>query len=114
MKEVQGMGLVHLPVVHQPAHLLAGWRQLLGADNAVDRLGGAKVMADWADATEALHEDRQLPERAALNEALEATELDDMESGLFDTVVLVEKDGDLAVAFHPCERLDDDSSCIRG
>jgi hypothetical protein len=42
------------------------------------------VVAHRADAAEALDDDRQLPERAALDEALEASELDDVQPRLFD------------------------------
>ena len=110
MKEVQGMGLVHLPVVHEPTHLLPSGGQLFGPDNPIHRLGGTEVVADRADATQSLHQDRQLPKGTALNEAFETAKLDDMESRLFDAVVLVQEKGDFAVALHPCERLDDDSS----
>ena len=114
IKEVQGMGLVHLPVVHEPTHLLTRRGQLFGPDNPIHRLGGAKVVAHRADATKSLHQDRQLPKGTALNEAFETAKLDDMESRLFDAVVLIQEKGDFAVALYPCEGLDNDSSGIRG
>ncbi len=48
------------------------------------------------------------PRGAPLNEALEAAEFDDMETGLLDLVGLVQANGHLAVAFDPCDRIDDD------
>ena len=83
-KKCKRVRLEDLPVVHQPAHLLGRRRQLLAADDAVHRLGRGQVVADRADAAQPLHQDRHLPERAALDEALEAAELDDVQPGLHD------------------------------
>ena len=82
VEEVQGVRLEDLPVVHQPAHLLGRRRELLAADDAVHRLGRRQVVADRADAAQPLHQDRHLPEGPALDEALEAAELDDVQAGL--------------------------------
>ena len=42
VEEVQRVGLEDLPVVHQPAHLLGGRRELLAADDPVHGLGRAR------------------------------------------------------------------------
>ena len=47
-------------------------------------------------------------QRAALHEPLEAAELHDVQARLGDAVVIVHADGDLAVAFHAGEGVDDD------
>ena len=100
VEEVQGVGLEHLAVVHQAAHLLRRRGQLArpGADDDVHGLGRGQVVADRADAAEPLDEDGGLPVGAALDEALEAAELDDVETGLDDLAGVVQPDGDLAVA----------------
>ena len=66
------------------------------------------MVADRADAAQALDDDGDLPIHPALDEALEPAELDDVEARLFDLAGLVEADGDLAVALHPGDRIDDD------
>jgi hypothetical protein len=112
VEEMQGMGLEHLAVVHEPAHFLSRWREPFGPDpdDDVHGLGRGQVMADRANAAEPLDEDRGLPIGPALNEALEAAELDDVETGLGHFPGVIEKDGDLAVAFHPGDRFDRDLS----
>ncbi len=116
MEEVQGVGLEHLAVVHQAAHLLGRRRELArpGADDDVHGLGRGQVVADRADAAEPLDEDRGLPVGAALDEALEAAELDDVEAGLGHLAGVVEADGDLAVAFDPGDGFDGDLSTHGG
>ena len=47
-------------------------------------LGRGQVVADRADAAQPLDEDRDLPVGMALDEALEAAELDDVEARLGD------------------------------
>ena len=110
MEEVQGMRLQHLAVVHQAAHLLGGGRQRLHPQHHVQRLGGGQVVRDGADAAQALHHDRHFPVGAALDEAFEAAELDDVQPYLMHLVVLVEQQGDLAVAFDARDRLDGDAA----
>ena len=109
VEEVQRVRLEDLPVVHQPAHLLGRRRELLAADDAVHGLGGGQVVADRADAAQALDQHRHFPERPALDEALEAAELDDVQAGLLHLVLLVEQDRDLAVPLDAGHRLDDDA-----
>jgi hypothetical protein len=74
----------------------------------VHRLGRRQVVADRADAAQPLHQHRDLPERPALDEALEAAELHDVQPGLLHLLCLVEQDRDLAVSFDAGDRLDDD------
>ena len=68
------------------------------------------MVTDEADSADALHQHRRLPERVALNELLEAAELDDMQPGVDDVVVVVEVHGDLAVALDPGDGIDDQLS----
>ena len=112
VEEVQGVGLEHLAVVHEPPHLLGRRGQLArpGADDDVHGLGRGQMVADRADAAEPLDEDRGLPVGPALDEALEAAELDDVETGLGHLAGVVQPDGDLAVAFDPGDGFDRDLS----
>jgi hypothetical protein len=100
VEEMQGVRLEHLAVVHKPPHLLGRRREPLGADarDDVHRLGGSQVMAHRADAAEPLDEDRSFPVGAALDEPLEAAELDDVEARADDLAIVVELDSDLPVA----------------
>ena len=82
VEEVQRVRLEHLAVVHEPAHLLGRGRELLAADDPVHRLGGGEVVADRADAAEPLDEHGHFPEGPALDEPLEAAELDDVQPRL--------------------------------
>ena len=82
VEEVQGMGLQGLPVVHQAAHLLGAGGDRRGADDAVARLGRRQVVAHRADAAQALHQHRHFPVGPALDELLEAAELDDVQPRL--------------------------------
>jgi hypothetical protein len=108
VEEMQRVGLQHLAVVHQPADLLGGRRQL-GADHLVEGLAGGEVVADRADAAQPLHHHRHFPVGPALDELLEAAELDDVQPRLLDDAVLVQQQRHLAVALDPGERLDDDA-----
>jgi hypothetical protein len=67
------------------------------------------VVADRADAAEPLDRDRHLPVRAPLDEALEASELDDVQAGLLHLACIIEQDRDLAVSFDAGNRFDHDS-----
>jgi hypothetical protein len=64
------------------------------------------VVADRADAAEPLDEDGRFPIGPALDEALEAAELDDVETGLGHPAGVIQPDGDLAVSFDPGDGLD--------
>jgi hypothetical protein len=72
------------------------------------------MMADRADTAESLHQHRQLPERPALDELLEPSELDDVQSRLLHLIVRIEQQRDLAVALDPRHRFDDDAPELIG
>ena len=71
------------------------------------------MVTDEADSADALHQHRGLPERVALDEFLESAELDDMQLGVDDVVVVVELDGDLAVSLDAGDGIDDRALCSR-
>ena len=106
VEEVQCMRLQHLAVMHQPAQLFGGRRQLLGADDDIERLGSRQMVRHRADAAQALDHDRHFPVRPPLDEFLEATKFDDVQAHLMDLVLVVEQDGDLAMAFDAGYRVD--------
>src|SRR5271165_5369876 len=108
MENVQGVRLQDLAVMHEPAHLVGGWRDLVDADHGVHGFRSGKVMAHRADAAEPLNNDRNLPEHAASDEPLEPAELDDMEACVIHLPGLVQPNGDLAVAFDAGDRIDHD------
>ena len=72
---MQRVRLIHLSVVHQAAELLRGGRQILAAHDAVHGLGRSQMVADRADTTQALDENRDFPEETPLDETLEAAKL---------------------------------------
>ena len=86
---------------------LAG-RGELDADDLVARLDRGQVMADRADAADALGDQRHLEEHPAFAELLEAAELVDVEDRLLDLALVVQMDDDLGVAFDARDGLDDD------
>ena len=108
MEEVQRVRLDDLPVMQQAAQLLGGRGQRAVAGDNVHRLAGGDVMADRADAAQALHDDRHFPERPPLDEDFEAAEFDDVETDLVDAVLVVEQDRDLAVPLDAGHRFDRD------
>jgi hypothetical protein len=69
-------------------------------------------MADGANATEALHRDRNFPIGPPLDENLETTELDNMQAHLMHLIMIVEQNGHLAVALDSRNRIDGDTSEI--
>jgi hypothetical protein len=78
----------------------------------VDRvagLGGGHVVGFRADAADAVGQRRHLLDGAADAEALEATQLGDLEVGVGDLAVRIEEDLDLAVALEPGDGVDGDS-----
>jgi hypothetical protein len=83
------------------------------ADHAVHRLGGRQVVRHRADAAQALHHHRHFPVGPALDELLEAAELDDVQPHLLHAVVRVEQDRHLAMAFDPRQRVDGDAAQAR-
>ena len=106
MEEVQGVRLQDLAVVHQPADLLGGRRELRGADDRVERLRRREVVAHRADAAQPLDHHRHFPVRAALDELLEAAKLDDVQPHLVHALLLVEEQRHLAVALDARDRVD--------
>ena len=114
VEEVQRMRLQHLAIVHQAAEFLGGRRQLFGADDDVERLRGGQVVRYRADAAQALDHDRHFPVWATLDEFLEAAELDDVQAHLMHLVLLVEQDGDLAVALDARHGIDRDAAQLFG
>src|SRR5208283_2558256 len=108
MEDVQGVRLQDLAVMHEPAHLVGGGRDLIDADHGVHGLRRRKVMAHRADAAEPLNDDRNLPEHAAADEPFESAELDDVEARFSDFAGLVQPNSDLAVAFDASDRIDHD------
>ncbi len=107
------MGLQELAVVHQQSHLESGGRKVFSSHDAVDGFGGGQMVADRADPTEPLDEDRYFPERAALDKPLETSKLYDVKASLPDPVLFVQKNSDLSVALDAGHRLYDDlPGCI--
>ena len=73
-------------------------------------LGRGQQVADRADAADAGHERGHLVERPAFAELLEAAELGDVELRVGDVALVVQLDGDPAVAFDAGDRIDRDRS----
>ena len=92
-------------VVEQLAQLAAGRRDL-DAEDAVDGLGGRHVVSLGAHAADARRDARQLLDRAADAEALEAAQLRDLEVDVLDLAVVVDEDLDLAVTFETGDGID--------
>src|SRR6478752_197325 len=65
-------------------------------------------MADEADAADALHQYWGLPEGMPLDEFLVSTELDDVQFGVDDVVVVVDFDGDLPMTLDTGDGIDDE------
>ena len=81
----------------------------LATGDDVHRFGRREVVADWTDAAQPLHRDRDFSVGPALDERLEAAKLDNVQAHLMDAVVLVEQDRNFAVTFDPGDRLDRDA-----
>ena len=92
-------------VVEQLAQLAAGGRDL-DAEHVVDGLGGRHVVSLRAHAADARRDARQLLDRAADAEALEAAQLGDLEVDVLDLVVVVDEDLDLAVTLETGDGID--------
>ena len=69
-------------------------------------------MRHRANATQALDHDRDFPIRPALDEFLEAAELDDVQAHLVHPVLLVEQNGDLAVALDARDGINRDTAPV--
>ena len=92
-------------VVEQLAQHAARGRDL-DAEHGVDGLGGRHVVSLRAHAADARRDARQLLDRAADAEALEAAQLGDLEVDVLDLVVVVHEDLDLAVTLETGDGID--------
>ena len=110
VEEVQRVALNDLAVMHQPADAVGSLGHRPAADHAVQRLGRGQVVRDRADAAQALHHHRHLPVGPADDELLEAAELDDVQAHLLQTLLVVEQQRDLAMAFDARDRVDHDAA----
>jgi hypothetical protein len=72
------------------------------------------MVRDRTDAAQALHHDRYLPERTALDKLFKAAEFDDVQAHLTNVIVFVEKQGDLAMTFDARDGVDGDRRSISG
>ncbi len=66
------------------------------------------MVADRADAAQALHHHRQLPVRAALDKFFKTAKLDDVQAGLLDFIIFIQQQRDFTVAFNAGNRVDSD------
>ena len=107
---MQRVRLQDLAVVHQPAYLFSRRREPCRADHLVECLGRRQMMAHRTNAAQALDHHRHFPVGAALDEALEAAELDDVQAHLLHLIALVEQDGHLAVALDARHGVDGDAA----
>ena len=109
MKEVQGMRLQCLPIVHQAAYFLGRRCQLRGSNQHVGGLGSGEMMAHRTDAAEPLYQYRQLPVGSALDELFKAAKLDNVQACLTDFQVFILQQRYLAMTFDTGQWLDDDT-----
>jgi len=112
MEKMHGMRLQGLAVVHQPADLLGGRRNFLGADQLIHGLCCGQMVADRADAAQPLHQHRHLPVGPTLDEFLETAKFDDVQPCLANAMILVHQQRHLAVPFDPAQRIDGDPAQI--
>ncbi len=110
VEKVQGMRLQDLAEVHQAANFLCRRRQLLDAENHVQRLRCRQVVRHRTDAAQALHHHRHFPVGAALDEFFEAAKFDDMQAHLMHLVVVIQQDRHLAVALDARYGIDRDAA----
>ena len=92
MEELQGVGLEHLPVMHQAPDLFGRRGQLIDTGDEIHGLGGGQVMADRTDPAQPLNEHGDFPIGAALDEAFKTPEFHDMKPGLLNLIVFVQVD----------------------
>ena len=110
---MQRVRLQHLTEMQQAAQLGCDRRELLYPSDLIDRFRRCQLVADRADAAQALHEERHFPVRAALDEFLKTAELDDMEARFDDVVVIVDQQRDFAVPFDTRDRIDGNAAGCR-
>ena len=84
-------------------------RQLLCTCDLINGFPGGEMVADGTDPAQSLHDDRHVPVRTTLDEALEAAELYDMQPRFLDVVIVVGKQCHLAVSFDARQWFDDDA-----
>ncbi len=113
IEEAERVRLHHLRQVQHAPQLRRGVRNAHRHDGLAS-LGGGQEMGDRADAADARHEARHLVKRPALAEALEAAHLRDVEVRVLHLALVVELDGDLAVAFKARYRIDGDGLAHKG
>ena len=80
LEDMHGVRLDDLPHVHELAQQLRRPREL-GSDDLIAGLSRCQVMADRANAADALGDQRHLEEHAPFAELLEAAEFVDVENG---------------------------------
>ena len=78
------------------------------ASSCIAGLGGRYQMAYRADAADAGHERGHLVKRPAFAEFFEAAELGDVETGVFDSALIVEVEGDFGMALDTGYGIDQD------
>jgi hypothetical protein len=96
--------------MHQPPHFIRSRCDLIDTGDNVHGLGRGKMMADGANAAEALDDDWNLPIHASLNKPFEPAELDDVEPGLLDLSRFIQPDRHLSMTFDARHRIDNDLS----
>ena len=87
---------------------------MIDAHQLVDSLGRRQMMADRANPAKPLYQHRQFPIGPPLDKAFETAKLDDVQPRLPNMVILVQQQCDLAVAFDPSDRFNDDSLEVFG
>ena len=107
------MRLEELSIMHQTAHLFTCWSKVFWANtnDYIKSFCSRQVVRHRADTTKALHEHWNLPIGTALDKALEASELDDVQASLGNLFVVVEQDGHFAVTLYAGYWLDGDFIC---
>jgi hypothetical protein len=107
MEEAQRVRLHHLGQVQHAPQLRGGMRNAHRHDGFAG-LGRGEQVRDRADAADARHQAGHLVERPALGELLKAAHLGDVEVRVLHLALVVELDGDLAVAFEARNGIDGD------
>ena len=87
MKEMHGMRLQGLTVMHQPTNFFSSRGQFLHPNQLIHRLGRRQMMADRANTAQPLHDYRHFPIGPTLDEFLKATKFDNVQARLMDTMV---------------------------
>ena len=105
MEEAQGVRLDHLGQIQHPAQLRGGMRNAHGHDGLAG-LGRGNQVRDRADAADARHQAGHLVKGTAFGELLKAAHLGDVEVGVLHFALVVEVNGDLAVAFQARDGID--------